>query len=169
MATVDRSLLAPEKASPRKKLAVEKPDSPRQSRWAIRIPAACLFALAILLLCVSMPHLATGVQKITSASLATAWLMAIVFDLSQVVCEVAVLLIPLLGLKHDVRPACKAVIVSCTLMSIVLNIDAFLEHAVDWKGYILATIWGLLLPLGVLTLFYIGSAFVLHERDATSR
>lgn len=153
------------KPSSKKKRPPVPPPKPQPGRFVIRLQAGCLFTLAILLLCVSMPHLASGVQKITSANWATAWLMASVFDLAQVVCEVAVLLIPLLGLKNDVRPACKAVIVSCTLMSIVLNIDAFLEHSVDWKGYILATIWGILLPLGVLTLFYIGSAFVLHERE----
>ena len=135
----------------------------KTTQRAHTIEASCLIMLAIMLLCVSMPHLASGIQRITQSSIVTAWLMAIVFDLAQVVCEVALLLIPILGIKRRIGPACKAVIISCTVMSMVLNVDAFLQHAEGWKGCILATVWGTLLPLGVLTLFYVGSAFIIDQ------
>lgn len=128
-----------------------------------RIAAAWLFGLAILLLCVSLPHLAAGVSRITQTTTVAAWFMAVCFDLSQIVCEVAVLLAPLLHLKTRVHRPCYGVIITCTLMSMVLNVDAFLQHADDLKGWILATTWGILLPLGVLTLSYIASIFVLDR------
>ena len=152
----------PSKPKSKKKTASSSHELSRRSQY---LEAVCLFVLAILLLCVSMPHLASGIERITQSSSTTAWLMATVFDLSQVVCKIGLLFIPVLGIKEPrVRKACIGVILSCTAMSITLNIDAFLEHATTIKAYALAVVFGALLPLGVLTLFYIGSAFVLHVK-----
>ena len=132
---------------------------------ARNLQAGALFILAVLLLCVSLPHLVEGIQRITQSGSTSAWFLAIVFDLAQVVCEVALLLIPILEIKRPIHPACKGVIIACTLLSMTLNIDAFLQHAEGIKDITLATIFGAALPIGVLVLFYIGSAFLLSAEE----
>ena len=132
---------------------------------AAHLEATAILILAIMLLMVSLPHLAAGIRRITGSSVFTAWLMAIVFDLSMVVCEVALILVPLLGLSRRVAPVCKTVVIIGSLMSMVLNVDEVLQPATSPKGHIRAVVWGCLLPLGVIALSYIGSAFILHNKD----
>jgi len=140
--------------------------TPRVARFLSWVQAATLYLLAIMLLSVSLPHLADGIEQITQGTKTEVWMMAIVFDLAQVVCEIALLLLPYLSMHNSrVHKASLGVIITCTLMSMVLNIDAFLKHATTPKEVALAVAWGVMLPAGVLTLFYVGSAFVLHGKN----
>ena len=126
---------------------------------SFRIEALCLFALATMLLSVSMPHLAGGISAISQASLHTSWFMAIVIDMAQIVAEAALILGAFADVEKRVTWLALCVIGCCTVLSIALNIDAFLIHAETTKNQVMATILGIILPIGALSLFRLGAAY----------
>jgi hypothetical protein len=116
-----------------------------------------------------MPQLALGVQRITQCSLLTATFMSIVFDLSQVAAELAWLIAPLLKIatrRH--RLVCLFIILACTSVSISLNVRAFVEHASTPFEMVMSYTWGILLPLLVLALVLVASAFVRLDGKAAA-
>jgi hypothetical protein len=119
-----------------------------------------LFGLAGVMLAVSLPHLCAGVQRITACGMWTGWLMALVLDTSQVAAEVANLRLARHKLGDRERHLCHAVILTCTTLSAWLNVQAFLEHADGIIGCVQATLFGLVLPGGVLAFSYLGSRFL---------
>jgi hypothetical protein len=153
----------------RKAPAPPEPKKPRKVKTPRRAPsglamAVPLFALAGAMLCVSMPHLSVGVQRITACSTLTAWLMALILDTSQVAAEAAHLRLARHKLGDRERLFCRGIIFSCTTLSAWLNIEAFLEHANGVIGCVQATLFGLVLPLGVLVFSYLGSRFISQPR-----
>lgn len=132
------------------------------TRLALLGAAMCI-ALSVVVLGISMPHLASGVSRITACELYTAIFMAVVFDLSQVAAEFAVLVMPLLGIasrRHHL--VCAIIIAACTLVSMTLNVRAFLEHVTTPWEAALAIAWGGLLPILVLLLVFVASSFIMR-------
>jgi len=87
--------------------------------------------------------------------------MAVVFDLSQVAAEYTAIVVPILKITDKkVNWACRFIIVSCTLVSMVMNIRAFLAHADTGFEICMAIVRGMLLPLLVLLLCYVAAVFI---------
>lgn len=134
------------------------------TRLALLGAATCI-ALSVVVLGVSMPHLASGVSRITACEFYTAIFMAVVFDLSQVVAEGSVLVMPLLGIaSRGHHLVCAFIIAACTLVSMTLNVRAFLEHVTTPFETAMAFAWGGLLP--ILVLLRVRGEFLHH---ATAR
>lgn len=126
---------------------------------ATAMSLAC-FALGAVILAVSMPHLKQGAVRICRCSEWTGWLIAVVFDLSQILAEVAALVGPAMAVEVKVRRVARAVILCSTLVSMSLNVDAFIADAEPGiKSLVSGSIAGVLLPLGVLAFCYMGSTF----------
>jgi hypothetical protein len=151
---------APAPPEPKKPRKVKTPRR-AASGLAMAVP---LFGLAAAMLCVSMPHLSVGVQRITACSTLTAWLMALILDTSQVAAEVANLRLARHKLGAKEQRLCQGVILTCTTLSGWLNVQAFLEHATGTVGSVQAVCFGLVLPLGVLVFSYLGSRFLSQLR-----
>ena len=127
------------------------------------VGAATSVALSVVVLGISMPHLASGVSKITACEFYTAIFMAVVFDLSQVAAEFSVLVMPLLGIaSRRNHLVCAFIIAACTLVSMTLNIRAFLEHVTTPFETAMAFAWGGLLPILVLLLVFVASSFIMR-------
>lgn len=117
------------------------------------------FLLAAVILGISMPHLQSGAVRICKCSPITGWLIAVVFDLSQVLAELATLIAPAFAIATKVKRPTQSIIICSSFVSISLNVDAFVADADGWKPVISGTIAGVLLPLGVLALCFLGSTF----------
>jgi hypothetical protein len=126
------------------------------------------WALAVLLLAVSMPHLASGFMTITGCGAMAGWLLAIAIDSAQVVAKLSLTLTR----KYEIGAAAKwtsaGIIGSTSLMSMALNILAFLAGATDETGRVLAWTAGVLLPALVLALSFVGSSFALSRSKPAS-
>lgn len=135
----------------------------RADRLLYMSAALAPWGLAVILLAVSMPHLASGFQTITHCGPLSAWLLSIAFDTTQVVAKLQLTM----AKKYDVGSPAKWtagwIIGSTTLMSMSLNVLAFLAGATDATGTVLAWTAGIILPLLVLALSYVGSCFALAE------
>ncbi len=150
------------------------PARPKSSRGRSRWPKAdrvlywsaamAPWWLAILLLAVSMPHLASGFQSICQCGALAGWLLAIAIDTAQVVAKLQLTMTK----QHTVTDATKwtstAIIAGTSLMSMALNVLAFLAGATTTTGTVLAVVTGIMLPLLVLALSFTGSAFMLAKR-----
>ena len=133
--------------------------------------AGLCVALSIVVLGISMPHLASGVSKITACQFHTALFMSVVFDLSQVAAEFSVLVMPLLGIaSRRQHLVCAFIIAACTFVSMTLNVRAFLEHFTAPFETAMAFSWGGLLPILVLLLVFVASSFImrLHAKPPTA-
>jgi hypothetical protein len=142
----------------------------RARRWlptpdrALYLAAAiCPWALAILLLMVSMPHLASGFQTITGSGTLACWCLAISLDLAQIVAKLQVTLSKRFTTTAAATWTSGAIIAATSLMSMALNTLAFLAGAHDRTGVVLAWVAGLMLPLLVIALSYTGSCFALAK------
>lgn len=144
------------------------PKSPgvNQEKLCVTGATVCL-SLSVIVLGISMPHLADGVSTITDCSWMTAMFMACVFDLSQIAAEFTNMVIPIVGLKNDrLKQACTFIMISCTLVSMTMNIRAFQANVETWFETIMAYVWGILLPILVLLLCYIASEFLMSSYGA---
>lgn len=116
-----------------------------------------------------MPHLASGVSRITNCAFLTAVFMAVVFDLSQVAAEYAIIVIPLLGIAtRRLRIVCAFIVASCTLVSMTMNVRAFMHHVETPFEHVMALAYGCLLPVLVLLLVFVASSFVMQLRPRTA-
>ncbi len=148
----------PPQNSPRSR---SKPGSLRSERLCLTGATVCL-SLSVVVLGISMPHLADGVSTITDCGWMTALFMACVFDLSQIAAEFTSLVIPLIGLESvRLKRACVFIMVSCTLVSMTMNVRAFLAHVETPFEVAMACVWGILLPILVLLLCYIAGEFLM--------
>lgn len=153
--------LLPNTTSPKK--------SKGQSRWlkADKVlywsAAVAPWWLAILLLGVSMPHLANGFMTICHCGPLAGWLLAVAIDTAQVVAKLQLTM----AKQHAITPAAKrtsaGIVAGTALMSMALNVLAFLSGATTLTGTILAVVAGIMLPLLILALSYTGSAFALAK------
>lgn len=124
---------------------------------------AAPWGLAILLLAVSMPHLASGFQTITHCGPLAGWLLAIAIDIAQVVAKLQLTMTKRFAVGTPAKATSVGIVAGTVLMSMALNILAFLAGATDRTGTILAWVAGVMLPLLVLGLSYTGSAFMLAK------
>jgi hypothetical protein len=125
--------------------------------------AICPWGLAILLLMVSMPHLASGFQTITGSGPLAGWLLAIAIDSAQVTAKVQLTMTNQYATTDATKWTAAGVIAATSLLSMALNVLAFLAGATNTTGTVLAWTAGILLPLLVLSLSYTGSAFALAK------
>lgn len=136
---------------------------PRADRVLYLSAAVAPWGLAVILLAVSMPHLASGFQTITHCGPLSAWLLAVAFDTAQVVAKLQLTMAKRYEVGSPVKWTAAGIIGSTTMMSVALNILAFLAGATGATGTVLAWAAGVLLPLLVLALSYVGSSFALAK------
>lgn len=127
------------------------------------------WALAILLLMVSMPHLATGFQNICHCGTFAGWLLAIAIDSAQITAKLQLTVAKNCDLPTPAQRTSMAIIVATAVMSMTLNVLAFLEGATDLTGTVLAWVAGIMLPLLILALSYTGSCFALTKKRTSAR
>jgi len=121
-----------------------------------KVIAATMFALALAVLSVSLPHLASGFVATLGASTFAAGALAVLFDLSQIAAEV--FLISNDTATTGERWTAKSVVAASTAVSIAYNGLAFLKGADGSLFSIVAAyVLAALLPVGVLALSYLGS------------
>lgn len=144
-----------------------KSQSPTEKRRRFQRPslsqvgAGLCLLLSVVVLGISMPHLADGVSKITDCTWLTAMFMACVFDLSQIAAEFTGIVMPIVGIDNPyMKRACVFILVSCTLVSMTMNIRAFLANVHTPFEMVMAFVWGILLPILVLLLCFIASEFL---------
>jgi hypothetical protein len=136
---------------------------PRPDRALYLAAAICPWALAILLLMVSMPHLASGFQTITGSGPLAGWLLAIAIDSAQVTAKLQLTMTKQYATTEAAKWTAAGIIAATSLMSAALNVLAFLAGATNTTGTVLAWTAGILLPLLVLSLSYTGSALALAK------
>lgn len=158
----------PKLAVPTAKAPPRPADRKRRVRWnADRVlywsATAAPWGLAILLLMVSMPHLASGFQTICRCGPLAGWLLAVAIDSAQVVAKLQLTMAKRYTATPAVQWTSAGIITGTTLMSMSLNVLAFLAGATDTTGTALAWVAGVMLPLLVLALSYTGSAFALAK------
>jgi hypothetical protein len=131
-------------------------------RWTA-VAGPC--GLAVLLLGVSMPHLAEGFQHTTHCGPLAGWLLAVAIDAAQVIAKLQLTLAA--HEEHKARDHANAVslgiVVSTCLLSIGMNTLAFVSGAQTPVGKLLGGIVGVLLPVLILALSYTASCFALRK------
>jgi len=163
-AVADRQMRRTRASKPRTK-AQPAPRRTKQGRraltylyWTATV-APC--GLAGLLLGVSMPHLADGFQAITGCGGVAGWLLAVAVDAAQVTAKLQLTLAHRFRLHQAALYTAAFVVASTGLLSMALNVMAFLAGATTVAGVVLAVTTGVLLPLLILALSYTGSCFAL--------
>ena len=151
----------------------------RRSQQRLRLPRAdkilywsaaiAPWALAVLLLAVSMPHLADGFQSITRCGPLAGWLLAVAIDSAQVVAKLQMTVTKQYTTTSAAKWTSAAVVAGTSLMSMALNVLAFLAGATDRTGTMLAWATGIMLPALVLALSYTGSSFALAKAKRPSK
>jgi hypothetical protein len=136
------------------------PKADRVLHWSA---AVAPWALAVLLLAVSMPHLASGFQGITRCGPLAGWLLAVAIDSAQVVAKLQLTVTKQYSTTTAARWTSAAVVAGTSLMSMALNVLAFLAGATDRTGTALAWATGIMLPALVLALSYTGSSYALAK------
>jgi hypothetical protein len=124
--------IAAQKASSAKRVTRPKKKPAHTSRTAAATSA--ILGVSVVLIGLSLSHLAEGVQLVTGSSTAAAWSMAIGIDLAFVALEVAMLVSP-----DEIRPAvgryASPAIVGTLTVSAAMNAFAFASHAAGLMIY----------------------------------
>jgi hypothetical protein len=111
---------------------------------------ASLGIVVLIMLVVSLEHLATGIQEITQSTSWSAWALAIAIDVGMVASEVALIVLATLP-NIMVSTYALRYVVATVVISIALNIWAF--WPTDYEGNVigmsLAVVLGAGIPLGV--------------------
>ena len=121
--------------------------------------AICPWGLALLLLGVSMPHLAHGFMTICNCGPLAGWLLAVALDSGQVVAKLQLTVARGYTLGTPAKWTAAGIVSATSMMSMALNTLAFLAGATDTTGRTLAWVAGIMLPLLILSLSYTGSCF----------
>lgn len=150
----------PAASKSKNKSGLRLPKADKTLYWSA---ALAPWGLAILLLAVSMPHLASGFMTITHSGPLACWLLAIAIDASQVICKLQLTLSKDYTVGTAAKWTATGVIVTTSLLSMALNTLAFLAGATDKTGVVLAYTTGILLPLLIIALSYVGSTFALSK------
>jgi len=125
--------------------------------------AVAPWGLAILLLAVSMPHLASGFKTITACGPLAGWLLAVAIDSAQVVAKLQMTMTKRYVVGTPAKTTSVGIVAGTALMSMALNVLAFLTGATDRTGTVLAWVAGVMIPALILALSYTGSAFMLAK------
>jgi hypothetical protein len=101
----------------------------KTSFWTLtRIAAGAIILVTLVLVGLSLSHLADGVRIVTGCDHAPAWAMAIGIDLAFVALEVAILLSPE-ELRASVGTYASPAIKGTLILSALMNALAFASHA----------------------------------------
>jgi hypothetical protein len=118
--------IAAQKTLSAKRVRRPKKSPAHPSRTAAATTA--ILGVCVVLIGLSLSHLAEGVQLVTGSGTAAAWSMAVGIDLAFVALEVALLVSP-----DDIRPAvsryASPAIVGTLAVSAAMNAFAFASHA----------------------------------------
>lgn len=136
---------------------------PKADRVLFLAAAAAPWGLAILLLAVSTPHLASGFQTICNCGPLAGWLLAVAIDAAQVTAKLQMTVMKQYATTEAARWTAVGIVCGTSLMSMSLNVLAFLAGVTDKTGTILAWSMGIMLPLLTLALSYTGSCFALAK------
>src|SRR5205823_4873079 len=117
-----------------------------------------------LLLAVSMPHLARGFMTICRCGPLAGWLLAVAIDSAQVVAKLQLTMMKQYATTTAAKWTSAGIIAGTSLMSMALNVLAFLAGTTDRTGTVLAVVAGVMLPVLILALSYSGASFVLAKR-----
>ena len=147
-------------------------NQPHRRRRKVPKPEQVLFwsatvvpwGLAILLLMVSMPHLANGFQTICHCGTLAGWLLAVAIDSAQVTAKLQLTVAKNYLLKTPTSYTSTGIVITTALMSMTLNVLAFMEGASGTTGIVLAWVAGIMLPLLIIALSYTGSCFALAKK-----
>lgn len=153
--------LPPKKTTARTKKARRR--WPKADKVLFLAAAGAPWALAILLLAVSTPHLATGFMNICHCGPLAGWLLAIAIDSAQVTAKLQMTVMKQYTTTESAKWTAVGIVCGTSLMSMALNILAFLAGATDTTGTVLAWTTGIMLPLLVLGLSFTGSCFALAK------
>lgn len=137
------------------------PKADRLMYWAA---TAAPWGLAILLLAVSMPHLASGFQDICHCGALAGWLLAIAIDSAQVIAKLQLTMTKQYTVTTAGKWSATGIVAGTSLMSMALNVLAFLSGAENTTGTVLAWVAGIMLPLLILALSYTGSCYALAKK-----
>lgn len=127
------------------------------------------WALAFLLLGVSMPHLASGFQSICKCGVVSGWLLAIAIDLAQVAAKLQLTIGQQYTISESARKTSLGIVATTATMSAILNVLAFLEGSDTLTGKMLAVAMGVMLPALIIALSYVGSCFVITKKRVTKK
>jgi hypothetical protein len=134
------------RAKPREKVPRLTATEQRLGRHLV----VALGAVIIIMLGVSLEHLASGIREITHSTVWSAWALAIAIDVGMVASEIALIV---LATFPNIRVAGYAhrYVASTIVISIALNVWAFWppEDDATLIGQVLAVILGAGIPLGV--------------------
>lgn len=131
-------------------------------RW---VATAGPCGLAVLLLGVSMPHLADGFQHTTHCGSLAGWFLAVAIDAAQVVAKLQLTVAAHEGHKvsDHADTVALGIVVSTGLLSCAMNVMAFVSDADTMAGKLLGATVGVMLPLLILALSYTASCFALRR------
>jgi hypothetical protein len=126
-ATTTNVVKIPTQNVSRPKRASKPKRKPAHASWTAAATTAIL-GVCVVLVGLSLSHLAEGVQLVTGSGTAAAWSMAVGIDLAFVALEVAMLVSP-----DEIRPAvgryASPAIVGTLGVSAAMNAFAFASHA----------------------------------------
>src|SRR5690606_23076489 len=125
-----------------------KPNKPKfgKVKGKEKIVATMFFFLSVCGLFISLPHIATELSKHTHTSLLFSGILAIVIDFGMIASKINIALT-----KKSVLLS-YGIVLTCTAISIILNCSAFLENAMTIWQSIISCIFGIFIPLYILTL-----------------
>lgn len=125
------------------------------------IAAAAILAIGLVLVALSLSHLAEGVQLVTGSDPTAAWSMAAGIDLGFVALEVALLVAPV-ELRPAVSKYASPAIIGTLATSAAMNAFAFASHAHGLMIYP-AIALGCAVPALIYALTKTGATLTFHR------
>lgn len=119
--------------------------------------------LAVVGLVISLPHLASQIALLTGSGMVASWSLAIVIDAGMVALKAS------LSHKTTNHKVAWATLVCCTMLSMVLNSNAFLEHSTTVFGRIMAVVFGVFVPAFILVMGYSATRYLSKAQHTVSR
>ena len=154
------------------KVATKAPPKPRSRRLATtrspaaprtqRLCAAAVLAVALVLTCLSLTHLAEGTRLVTGCDAPSAFAMAVGIDLSFIVIEISILNAAN-RTRQDVARFAVPAIIGTLILSAAMNALSFSEHSQGLMIYP-AICLGLAIPALIYCLTRTGAALLRIEK-----
>jgi len=142
---------------------VRKPLPPAPRRRSTVLAAAGVFLVALILLGLSLSHLANGIVMVTGSSDQDAWAMAAGIDLGFTALELALIVAPAAARPAVARYAGPAIL-GTIIVSAAMNSFAFAAHANGWLVWP-AIALGLAVPALVYALIKAGAALFFQTSE----
>ena len=140
---------------------VNRPKRRAAQAYKTALAASGILAVGLVLVALSLSHLAEGVQLVTGSQPASAWSMAIGIDLGFVALELAILAAPA-STRPAVHQYAAPAIVGTLAVSAAMNAFAFASHA---QGLMLYPAIGLgcAIPALIFALTKTAATLALHK------